>query len=92
MLGCQCELQARSFECLNTIKYTQGDKYIRKRLITCILCLLYPFGQKKKHFTYEYNKNNAHNQIPGVVSAGGYAHTEVVAVTAGGDVHVQSAV
>ena len=30
--------------------------------------------------------------IPGEVSAGAYAHTEVVAVTAGGDVHVQSAV
>ena len=30
--------------------------------------------------------------IPGDVSAGGYAQMEVVAVTAGGDVHVQSAV
>lgn len=37
-------------------------------------------------------KIDSHNQIPGVVSAGGYAHTEVVAVTAGGDVHVHSAV
>ena len=30
--------------------------------------------------------------MPGEVSAGGYAQTEVVAVTAGGDVQVQSAV
>ena len=62
--------------------------------MTCVLYLLYPFGLKIKYtvYIYEHIQKKSHNQIPGVVSAGGYAQTEVVAVTAGGDVHVQSAV